>query len=121
MGTSAAWSGKFEELRDYHHIPATTLGDILRYIIDGRKPGEFVEACICDSLQKAYKHGDLSNLKALWAITTWLYNRAPQDCLGAENYRKWKGLRALFVGNVQEVQAIVDEWTKQVLDGTVMG
>lgn len=118
---TATWSGKFEDLRDYKQIPAETLHELVRYVLEGRRPGGFLRAVLCDSLQKSFRYGDLPNLKALWAITTWLYNRAPQDCFGSETiYFQWGGLKERFTGDQPTIERLIEEWKAHALKGTVL-
>lgn len=118
--TGNAWTGTTQSLRDYKNIPATTLHDLIRYCVEGRGGGHFINALLTNDLQGAFKHADNSNIRALWAITTWLFNRAPRECQGSkvvvDEWRMRGGLRAHYAGH----RAAIQEWVDQATAGTLL-
>lgn len=88
--------------RDYKEIPGSTLTDLMDYVHHGRQfaSGHFLSAVLENDLRKAFEHGDLANIAALWAIVTWLYNRAPQGCWGSkEAVKRWREIGGLTMIN----------------------
>ena len=124
MTQTASWSGTFESLRDYKNIPGPTLQDIINYVIDGRATGNFLMAVLSNNLSDCFRHGDPSNLRALWAITTFLYNRCPAGCWGdTEKVKRWPGYRSLMTGIVipdTSLEQVISDWRKNAIEGTVL-
>lgn len=117
MSDRATWSGT--NLRDYRLIPSYTLLDMLDFIIEGKRGGDFMQALFQDKLSKTFQYADEPNIRALWAIATWIYNRAPETCQ-REGYATWKGLRSMFVGTKEQVDEVINEWRANAVKGTVL-
>lgn len=117
MYDRATWSGT--NLRDYMRIPGGTLDNMIDFIIDGRGGGDFIRAIFEDSLSRAFRYGDERNLEALWAITTWVYNRAPEGSR-REGFKTWKGLRSMYVGTAEQIEAELHVWRMRAIEGTVL-
>jgi len=74
------------------YIPPRMEEDILRYIKEGIKPGEFLGAVIKNDLKSAVWHADDENMGNLPAYVAFFYNFAPGGCWGSKkNYEEWKG------------------------------
>lgn len=121
--TSAAWSGSFESMRDYDNIPGQTLETLVRYVIDGRPMGHFCTAAMANDMMRCYQHGDLANIRALWAIATWIYNRAPAECWGSvDAVQQWPGLRNLIKDTPgttpEQIQKFLQDKVDRMVEGT---
>jgi hypothetical protein len=74
-------------------IPDYMLPGIHRYIVDGIKPGQFLQAVISNDLHMAVNHADDNNLPNLVAYIGYFYNKTPASCWGSkENYARWMAL-----------------------------
>lgn len=120
----AAWIGGIESLRDYKNIPATTVYDLCRYVLRGKGGGNFITAVVENDLKAAFQHADLSNIKGLWAIATWLYNRAPKMSHGStvivQNWRSMGGLQNWYQGPDDIRQQLLTEWFREATNGTLL-
>lgn len=115
----AAWVGSFESLRDYKNIPATTLRDLIHFVLTGKAHGHFIRAVVSNDLTGAFQHGDVDNIKALWAITTWIYNRMPS--IARIEPDRWVGLQNFVTGDSAISAEMVADWEKRAVEGTVLG
>lgn len=66
----------------YHGIPAYMHGALVRYIVHGIKPGNFLEAIIDNDLREACGRADDHNTHALPYYVRFFYNEAPAGCWG---------------------------------------
>ena len=74
----------------YDDIPEHTQGALRRWVEDGFYPGSFLTAVLCNDLMGAVGSADAYNIRALKAITTFVYNRIPADAWGnAERMRAY--------------------------------
>jgi len=97
--------------QDYKTIPVDTLRNLVEYCIRGRSPGGFLEAVLSNDLRKSFERGDITHINALWAIITWVYNRAPSGAWGSpERVSQWEGLP-----NHEQAS-----WTKRALMDTAL-
>jgi hypothetical protein len=53
------------------------------YIDEGRAPGQFLTAIICNDLRGAVDRADNENLANIAAFVGYLYNEAPSACWGS--------------------------------------
>lgn len=75
----ALYAGKLavSEIPEYMH------GGLLRYIVDGIGPGDFLSAVLANDLREACGRADGVNRHLLWQYVRWLYNEAPSGCWGS--------------------------------------
>lgn len=72
-------------------IPTRTLGSIARYVLQGKHPGDFVRACLCNNLHLAVGYADSDNVAALKPIVMLMFNRLPRHCWGNEDkFDEWR-------------------------------
>lgn len=71
------------------YIPDRMMGGILRYIEHGVRPGDFLQAVICDSLSDATITADDENLRNLPAFGYYFYMEVPTGLRGKENMEAW--------------------------------
>lgn len=73
-------------------VPDHCIDGLIRYIVDGVKPGTFLQAVLRDSLVDAASHADDINRHALLAYAHFLYSHTPRGCWGsAEAVQAWRG------------------------------
>lgn len=125
MATGNSWKQTdTQSIRDYSNIPPTTLQSLVDFIEHGRLGGHFVSAVLTNDLAKAFQHADLDNIRGLWAIVTWLYNRAPQSAFGnEEKVRTWHlqgGLAQVEKAGMAAPGTTV-EWREKAVEGTALG
>jgi len=72
-------------------IPAHLHGGILRYVIQGIRPGGFLCSCIAmNTTEAVMRAADQHTKEAIPKITTWFLTVAPPDCCGSpENLEQW--------------------------------
>lgn len=71
-------------------IPDYMIRSINRYINEGRKPGRFLTAVICNNLFDAVGQADDNNMPNIPAFVSYFYNEAPSLCWGSEeNMKAW--------------------------------
>jgi hypothetical protein len=74
----------------YDDIPYHTQYELSAWVEKGYFPGSFLTAVLCNDLFAAVGSADALNIKALQAITTFVYNRVPTDAWGsAEEMRAY--------------------------------
>ena len=72
------------------YIPERMMPAIQRYIKDGEKPGDFLQAVICNDLFAAVGRADEENLTNLPAYIGYFYNEAPAGSWGSrEKMEAW--------------------------------
>ena len=75
-------------------IPERMHYQILDYVNNGTKPGDFLTAVFENNFVNAVGHADIDNLPRLPAYANLLYNLLPSACWGGkEKVQEWKGLR----------------------------
>lgn len=81
---------KFDEFYIQDHM----MEGIKRYVEDGIKPGDFLQAVICNNLSKAVWRADKKNMKNLIAFVAYFYNEVPSTIHGSkENMEAWIELK----------------------------
>lgn len=79
----------FEE-PTYAKIPERMREALLRYVLSGIRPGDFLTAVICNNLRAAVMGADDENIHLLREYLWWLYNIAPSACHGSpEKFENW--------------------------------
>jgi len=79
-------------------IPEYMQGGLQRYLEEHIRPGDFLEAVICNDLRGAAVRADDINIHLLGEYMKWFYNEVPITCWGSpENYKAW-------IENKQEVE-----------------
>lgn len=74
-----------QEMRDSLRaasIPEHLWGGIIRYVIDGIRPGDFLCAVIRMDIEEALRRAFLTTRPAIPTLTTWFLTEAPADCAG---------------------------------------
>lgn len=80
---------KAEEL----NIPKYMHGGLIRWVMDGIKPGNFLCAVISNDLRRAIEKADDANIGLLANYVRWFYHYTPWDCWGSsEELKNWRGL-----------------------------
>lgn len=67
----------------YDDIPYYTQYELCAWVEKGFFPSSFLTAVLCNDLFAAIGSTDAQNIKALKAITTFVYNRVPADAWGS--------------------------------------
>lgn len=67
----------------YDDIPYHTQYELRAWVEKGYFPGSFLTGVLCNDLFAAVGSADAQNIKALKAITTFVYNRVPADAWGS--------------------------------------
>ena len=71
-------------------IPPTICGALRAYVVDGRRPGQFLQAVLRNDLMDAVTRADAMNLAFLEGIVKYVYNRIPSICWGSkEKVEAW--------------------------------
>lgn len=79
--------------KGYHLIPSHMREGITIYVLDGIRPGGFLQALLCNDFLAACAHADLENSFALHGWGRFLYNHVPAAAFGSpDNYLEWKGI-----------------------------
>lgn len=77
------------------YIPDRMMPGIRRYIDDKIRPGDFLQAVICNNLKKAVFLADIENLENLPAFVAYFHWNAPSECHGSEEKMKaWQRLKS---------------------------
>lgn len=112
---SAATQELDKKLRGYDLIPVNTLAALVRWVRFGQRPGDFLSNVLKNDLAKSFAYADYGNIRALWAIMTWLYNRAPGTCSGSvEQFEKWQGLETMYG------RETADDWQRNAIADTIV-
>ena len=78
-----------ESLVEYN-IPGRMHFGIMSYILDHKRPGDFLCSVISNNLKEAVGRADDENVLLLQQYVRWFYNYAPSPCWGsAEKMRDW--------------------------------
>ena len=72
----------FESLVDTR-IPVYMHSGIVRYIVEGAPPGDFLHAVFSDKLVHSFSKADENNQKVMRDYAGFLYNHAPIPCWGS--------------------------------------
>ena len=73
-------------------VPDHCIDGLIRYIVDGIKPGTFLQAVLRNNLVDAASHADEINRHHLFAYAVFLVSYAPSGCWGsAEAVKAWRG------------------------------
>jgi hypothetical protein len=90
IAAALAAAGMSEFEGEYSQIPEHMQAALRRYVLEGRRPGDFLTAVICNDLRNAVGRADETNLPLLKLYVQWLYNIAPGLCWGStETMLKW--------------------------------
>ena len=72
-------------------IPAYMVGGIVRWIVNGIPPGDFLTAVLSNDLKGACERADDTNQHLLFIYCNFFYNYAPSQCWGSpEKVLAWK-------------------------------
>lgn len=71
-------------------IPEGCREGLIRYVIHGIHPGQFLTALLTNDLREAFARADHENTAAMAAWVGFLYNHAPGQCWGSpEKMKSW--------------------------------
>jgi hypothetical protein len=71
-------------------VPPTICGALRAYVVDGRLPGQFLQAVLRNDLMDAVCRANAMNLAFLDGIVKYVYNRLPGTCWGSpEKVAAW--------------------------------
>lgn len=68
---------------NYKMLPEGLRGGMKRYIENGIKPGDFLQAVICNKLRESFARADFVNSVRMYDIVEFLYGEAPSTCCGS--------------------------------------
>tara|TARA_R110000824_G_scaffold167181_9_gene343998 strand:+ start:652 stop:963 length:312 start_codon:yes stop_codon:yes gene_type:complete len=68
----------------YLALPTRMLPPLYAYILDGKAPGHFLTAVICNNLRDAVNRADEENLNVLQVWIKLFYNHMPPECYGSQ-------------------------------------
>jgi len=71
------------DFRHYPNIPAATQMALRLYVEEGRLPGSFLTAVLCNDLFRAVDHADEQNAAALPSLVKFIYNQLPGPAWGS--------------------------------------
>ncbi len=74
--------------KDWRSIPEHICGGIRHYVEHGVKPGDFLEAVICNKLQEAFERADEVNIHNMFYIVKFFYNCVPRMARGSAGLMK---------------------------------
>ena len=75
---------------DYEQLPEHLRRAVKVYIEQGRKPGGFLQAVICNLLMEALGRADETSRARLHDIVRFFYNEAPPECWGSlDRMKAW--------------------------------
>lgn len=90
MGATKELIMELEQSLVSYAIPGRMHHGIILYIIDHRRPGDFLYAVITNNLKEAVGRADDKNVLLLQQYVRWFYNYAPSPCWGSvEKVSKW--------------------------------
>ena len=74
-----------KEIRDHAetHIPGHMVDSMVRFIMDGIPPGDFLLAVLSNDLREAVSRADDHNLHRLYMYVQFLFNYTPTGCWGS--------------------------------------
>lgn len=79
-----------DDLSYIKKMPRTTFDTITNYITKGLKPGHFVSAVLANDLLGAFGAADMHNRRAMFYITSFIYNDVPSVAKGSrEAIEQW--------------------------------
>ncbi len=78
-------------------VPEHCIDGLVRWIVDGIKPGTFLCAVIRNRLVEAASYADDINRHALFAYAVFLVSYAPAGSWGDDALATWKGLETAGV------------------------
>lgn len=64
-------------------VPEHLQDGVERYLRDGRVPGDFLTAVLCNDLKEAVARADSLSFMGLRGIVSYLYNYVPQSAWGS--------------------------------------
>lgn len=106
MNTPSIFESQLKESLLMSNVPMHIHGGIIRYIVSGIRPGDFLSAVICNDLRESFGRADEENRDALFYIVEWFYNHAPAPCWGSdEKMYQWTVAREIECGVRQERKA----------------
>ena len=77
---------------NYDILPEDIRGAVKRYIEDHIKPGDFLQAVICNNLKEAFQKADDININRMFDIVKFFYWEAPGNCWGSsKKMEAWLG------------------------------
>ena len=75
---------------NYDRLPEHMRGGARRYVEQGIRPGDFLNAVLCNDLKAAFSRADDINTTAMRDWVMWMYNDVPSPCQGSpEAVKAW--------------------------------
>lgn len=70
---------------NYSLLPEHIRGGVKRYIEQGIRPGDFLQAVISNKLKESFERADDINRYEMFKIVLFFYNEAPLSCWKSED------------------------------------
>ncbi len=74
------WTGEWPT---YATLPEHMRPGAKRYVEEGKRPGGFLDAVLCNNLALAHRLADSDNRYILHVYAEWMYNDIPASCWGS--------------------------------------
>jgi len=85
--TTPAFNFVAEKCRKYiHHLPDYMRQGMMDYIMEGVRPGHFLQAVISNNLKEACHYADDTNQHRLFDYILFLHNAAPMNAWGSKKH-----------------------------------
>lgn len=65
-------------------LPDHMLGGVLRYVLDGIEPGDFLFSVLSNNFKESFGTADSINSSCLKEWAGFMYNGVPSDCQGSQ-------------------------------------
>lgn len=78
------------------NIPPRMQDGVLRYVIFGIKPGDFLCGVFKDSLRSTFAYADEINTLLVRQYAQFVYNSVPATCVGVEQFEYWLARGGIF-------------------------
>ena len=90
-------------------VPENISGALVRYIVDGLKPGSGLSAILSNDLKEAIACCDDDSWDSVREVVRWLYHYAPTDCYGsAEKVQAWDQRDLTSFATLQDGLAVLN-------------
>lgn len=89
----------YDDHANWALVPDYMQGAVVRYVMHGIAPGNFLTAVLCNDLKEAFARADDDNIYAMKGWVQFMYNYMPSNSHGSpELFRDWIN-RGGLVGN----------------------
>jgi len=87
QATSLDWA------QHLYALPPRMRGGLVRWVLFGIRPGDFLCAVLSNDLMAALGRADDVNKNLLWEVGLFLHNGCPGECWGSRDlFNNWKGM-----------------------------